>query len=87
MIIKINDVKLVEEEAKAAAANLKNSLRKFYKLESQKVTMNIDLEDPSKPESEENKTCVRGQTVLCFNCTCNSTTYQESHRAHYLDLH
>lgn len=87
MVIKINDVNLVEEEAKLAEANLTNSLRKFYRLDTQKVTMNIDLQDPSKPESEENKTCIRGQAVLCFNCTWDSTTFLESHRDHYLDLH
>lgn len=55
------------EESKIEQQIIKNSLRNFYNLDLQKVTLHVQLQDPSKPKSDTNKTVIKGQTILMFN--------------------
>ena len=77
----------VGEEAKIEPTVIKNSIRNFYKLDMQKVTMQVELEDPSKPVSENNTTRVKGQAVLMLNRLCDEDSNNDATRDLRLDLH
>lgn len=43
------------------------SIRSFYNLDIQKVTMKVFLKNPEGNKSVDNRTLIIGQTILCFN--------------------
>lgn len=85
--IRLYDVKDEPEIADNENQLIQTSLRNFYKLEVQKVTLQICLKDPSKPDSEDNVTKIKGQTILQFNLTVDQSDNQHKTRDLRLDFH
>jgi len=83
----INLDEIPVEETKVEPSVINSTLKNFYKLDNQKVTMQVSLQDPSKPETDSNSTCIKGQCVLMFNRLCSADQNQEATRDLNLELH
>mmetsp|Transcript_15725 Transcript_15725/g.18178 ORF Transcript_15725/g.18178 Transcript_15725/m.18178 type:complete len:315 (-) Transcript_15725:280-1224(-) len=77
----------IAEEVKKEPVVIKNSIRNFYKLDMQKVTMQVNLKDPSQSESLENRTYIKGQTIMMFNRNVDETSNIDTIRDLRLDIH